>query len=181
MRRWLKKQLELRGYHQYTLFTKEMVSWDYVQISERRIRVLYKKGFCCVNSVEKRCFQHWNWPLCTDWPQKNTGRTYRPCWIPCGPRALGWMQRSLTDVEKSYAQIECEVSAVLYGLQKMHLYIYSHHVTITTDYKPLLGMFTKSSQRIELERIALHAQDLMTLIPHMNQAMGILLMGCPDC
>ena len=38
-------------------------------------------------------------------------------------------------------------------------YIYGRHVTVATDHKPLLGVFTKPSQAIRLERIALRAQD----------------------
>ena len=72
---------------------------------------------------------------------------------------VAYASRSLTDVEKRYAQIEREALAVLYGLQKMHTYIYGRHVTVATDHKPLLGVFTKPSQSIRLERIALRAKD----------------------
>ena len=72
---------------------------------------------------------------------------------------VAYASRSLTDVEKRYAQIERGALAVLYRLQKMQTYIYGRHVTIATDHKPLLGVFTKPSQSIRLERIALRAQD----------------------
>ena len=36
---------------------------------------------------------------------------------------VAYASRSLTDVEKRYAQIECKALAVLYGLQKMHTYL----------------------------------------------------------
>ena len=58
---------------------------------------------------------------------------------------VAYASRSLTDVEKRYAQIECEALAVLYGLQKMHTYIYGHHVTVATEHKPFLGVLTKPS------------------------------------
>ena len=74
-------------------------------------------------------------------------------------RPGAYASRSLTDVEKRYAQIEREALAVLYRLQKMHTYIYGRHVTVETDHKPLLGVFAKSSQSIRLERIAMRAQD----------------------
>ena len=74
-------------------------------------------------------------------------------------RPVAYASRSLTDVEKRYAQIEREALAVLYRLQKMHTNIYGRHVTVATDHKPLLGVFTKPSQSIRLERIALRAQD----------------------
>lgn len=76
-------------------------------------------------------------------------------------RPVAYASLSLTDVEKRYAQIEHEALAVLYGLQKMQTCtcIYGRHVTVATDHKPLLGVFTKPSQSIRLETIALRAQD----------------------
>ena len=46
---------------------------------------------------------------------------------------VAYVSRSLTDVAKGYAQIECEALAVLYGLKKMHTYIHSHHVTACSN------------------------------------------------
>ena len=74
-------------------------------------------------------------------------------------RPVAYASQSLTDVEKRYAKIEREALAVLYGLQKMHTYIYGRHVTVATDHKPLLTVFTKPSQLIRLGRIVLQAQD----------------------
>jgi len=74
-------------------------------------------------------------------------------------RPVAYASRGLTDVEKRYAQIEREALAVLYGLQKMHTYIYGRKITVSTDHKPLVGVFAKPTQSIRLERIALRAQD----------------------
>ena len=41
----------------------------------------------------------------------------------------------------------------------MNTYIYDRHVTVATDHKPMLGVFTKPSKSIRLNRIALRAQD----------------------
>ena len=72
---------------------------------------------------------------------------------------LSYGSRSLTATEKRYSQIEREAMAVLFGLQKMHTYIYGRHVVVSTDHKPLLGVFNKNTQSIRLERIALRCQD----------------------
>ena len=48
---------------------------------------------------------------------------------------------------------------MLFGLQKMHTYIYGRHIVVSTDHKPLLGVFNKNTQSIRLERIALRCQD----------------------
>ena len=55
-------------------------------------------------------------------------------------RPVAYASQSLSDVEKRYAQIEREALAVLYGLQKMHTYVYGRHVSVATDHKPLLGV-----------------------------------------
>ena len=72
---------------------------------------------------------------------------------------VSYGSRSLTATEKRYSQIEREAMAVLFGLQKMHTYIYGRHVVVSTDHKPLLGVFNKNTQSIRLERIALRCQD----------------------
>ena len=72
---------------------------------------------------------------------------------------ISYASRSLTAAEKRYSQIEREAMAVLFGLQKMHSYIYGRHVVVSTDHKPLLGVFNKNTQSIRLERIALRCQD----------------------
>lgn len=48
---------------------------------------------------------------------------------------------------------------MLFGLQKMRSYIYGCHIVVSTDHKPLLGVFNKNTQSIRLERIALRCQD----------------------
>ena len=90
-----------------------------------------------------------------------------PCGLGCvllqdinnQSRPVAYASRSLTNVEKRYVQIEREALGVLYGLQKMHAYIYGRHITVATDHKPLLGVFKKATQSIRLERIALRTQD----------------------
>ena len=72
---------------------------------------------------------------------------------------VAYASRSLTVTEQRYSQIEREAIAVLYGLQKMHTYIYGRHIVVATDHKPLLGVFMKTTQSIRRERIALRCQD----------------------
>jgi len=72
---------------------------------------------------------------------------------------VAYASRTLNEVEKRYAHFEREALAVLFGLQKMHTYVYGRHTTVATDHKPLLSIFTKSTQSIRLERIAMRAQD----------------------
>jgi len=49
----------------------------------------------------------------------------------------------LTDTECRYAQIEKEMLAVTYGLEKFNQYTYGRHVTVITDHKPLVSIVAK--------------------------------------
>ena len=50
---------------------------------------------------------------------------------------IAYASRALTDPETRYAQIEKELLAVVYGLEKFHTYTYGRQVTVETDHKPL--------------------------------------------
>ena len=71
--------------------------------------------------------------------------------------------------------------AVLYGLQKMHTYIYGRHVTVATDHKPLFRVCLPN-RHSRFDWRELHWElKTMPLTSYMNQGLGILLMDCPDC
>ncbi|XP_014665126.1 PREDICTED: uncharacterized protein K02A2.6-like, partial [Priapulus caudatus] len=58
-------------------------------------------------------------------------------------RPVAFASRSLTDTETRYAQIEKEMLAVAFGLEKFHYYTYGRKVTIVTDHKPLVAIVSK--------------------------------------
>ena len=51
--------------------------------------------------------------------------------------------RSLTATESRYSNIEREMLAVLFGLEKFHYYAYGRHVVVELDHKPLEAIFKK--------------------------------------
>ena len=57
---------------------------------------------------------------------------------------IAYASRALTDTETCYAQIEKELLAVVYGLEKFHTYTYGRSVAVQSDYKPLEMIFKKS-------------------------------------
>ena len=57
------------------------------------------------------------------------------------PVAFG--SRTLTETEKRYAQIEKEMLAVSFGLEKFHHYTYGRYVRVDTYHKPLFAIVTK--------------------------------------
>ena len=46
--------------------------------------------------------------------------------------------------EKNYEQIEKEMLAEVYGLEKYHHYVYGREVIVYTDHKPLVNIKQKS-------------------------------------
>ena len=51
--------------------------------------------------------------------------------------------RTLTSSEKHYANIERELLAISWGVQKFHTYLYGREVIVETDHKPLESIFKK--------------------------------------
>ena len=81
-----------------------------------------------------------------------------------GGQPIEFASRTLTDTQKRYAQIEKELLAVLFGLQRFHQYVYGQKVVVETDHKPLLGILNKAialcSPRIQRMRLLLQTYDL---------------------
>ena len=57
---------------------------------------------------------------------------------------IAYASKALTDCQKRYAQIEKELLAIKFGVEKFHTYIYGHTVTVESDHKPLEAIFCKS-------------------------------------
>ena len=52
-------------------------------------------------------------------------------------RPIAFTSKSLTETEQRYSNIERELLAVVYALERFHQYTYSLHVTVLSDHKPL--------------------------------------------
>ena len=50
---------------------------------------------------------------------------------------IAYTSRALTDTETRYAQIEKELLAVVWSLERFHMYTYGRKVTVQSDHKPL--------------------------------------------
>ena len=56
-------------------------------------------------------------------------------------RPISYASRTLSPVERKYAQLDKEGAAVILGIKKFHQYLYGQKFKIFTDHKPLLGLF----------------------------------------
>lgn len=57
-------------------------------------------------------------------------------------RPVAYASRALTDVETRYAQIEKEMLAIVFSLEKFHQYTYGH-TKVHSDHKPLESILKK--------------------------------------
>lgn len=71
-----------------------------------------------------------------------------------------YASRALTSTEKGYAQIEKEMLAMVFGLEKFERYVYGRKVLIETDHQPLVTIHKKSllSAPKRLQRMLLRMQ-----------------------
>jgi len=76
-------------------------------------------------------------------------------------KPVEYASRAMTRVERdSYAQIEKEMLAIVFALQRFDTYVYARHVTIETDHKPLISIVKKPlvSAPKRLQRMLLRLQ-----------------------
>ena len=75
-------------------------------------------------------------------------------------KPIAFASKSLTDTESRYANIEREMLAVCFGLEKFHTYVYGRPVTVESDHKPLETIKTKHiySAPPRLQRMLLRNQ-----------------------
>ena len=75
-------------------------------------------------------------------------------------RPLAYASRALTDCQKRYAQIEKELLAIVFGVEKFRQYICGKDITVETDHKPLVPIFEKPLSKIpiRLQRMILRLQ-----------------------
>ena len=73
---------------------------------------------------------------------------------------VAFASRALTETERNYAQIEKEMLAIVFGLERFERYVYGRHVQVESDHKPLIPIHAKSllSAPKRLQRMLLRTQ-----------------------
>ena len=81
---------------------------------------------------------------------------------------IAYASRSLTQSERNYAQIEKEMLAVVFGLEKFHHFTYGRKVEVITDHKPLVSISLKplSCAPKRLQNMLLRAQRYDIRLQH---------------
>ena len=76
-------------------------------------------------------------------------------------KPIGFASRTLTPTEQNYAQIEKEMLAIVYGLEKFHYYAYGKRITVVTDHQPLVTIKMKPLSKApkRLRNMLLRCQD----------------------
>ena len=79
-----------------------------------------------------------------------------------------YVSRSLTDTEKQYSQTEKEALAIVWAIERLHLYLYGAHFTLYTYCKPiqLISHNAKSKPPAHIERWNLRLQGYDFTMEH---------------
>ena len=81
-----------------------------------------------------------------------------------GMQPVAYASRGLNSAERNYAQIEKEMLAIVFGINKFNQYIYGKQVSVETDHKPLESLFkkplSKAPQRIQRMMLRVQQYDL---------------------
>jgi RNase H-like domain found in reverse transcriptase len=76
-------------------------------------------------------------------------------------RPIIFVSRALTDVEQRYSQTEREALAIVFAVERLHIYLYNSKFELFTDHKPLVVLFgnpaAKLSARMERWRMRIQA------------------------
>ena len=51
-------------------------------------------------------------------------------------RPIKFASKTLTDIETRYENMKCKCLSVVFALEKFHMYIYGHQITVFNDHKP---------------------------------------------
>ena len=83
-------------------------------------------------------------------------------------RVIAYVSRALSDVERRYSQTEKEALAIVWAIERLHIYVYGKHFSLFTDCKPVQLIYgnAKSKPPARIERWNLRLQGYNFSIVH---------------
>ena len=81
---------------------------------------------------------------------------------------ITYARRSLTATEQRYSQTERKVLAVVWACEHLHLYIYGKPITVYTNHKPLVAIYSNPSSKppARIERWTLRLQPYQITVKY---------------
>ena len=74
-------------------------------------------------------------------------------------RVIAYASRALTRVERRYSQTEREALGLVWGCERIHIYLYGMEFRLLTDHKPLETIYSTSSRNsARIERCVLRLE-----------------------
>ena len=88
-------------------------------------------------------------------------------------KIVSYISRALSDVERRYSQTEKEALAIVWAIERLHIYLYGAKFTLFTDCKPLQMILcnprSKPPARIERWYLRLQAYDFNVIYKSGNE------------
>jgi hypothetical protein len=79
-------------------------------------------------------------------------------------RPVQYISRTLTPTEQNYSNIERELLGVVFGLERLHNFVYGAPIIVETDHKPLESLINKNvsdiSPRLQRLMLRLHKYNI---------------------
>ena len=94
---------------------------------------------------------------------------------------VAYASKSLTSTQQSYAQIEKELAAIVFGAERFYQYLYGKKVTVETDHKPLITILKRPIHQaparcqrllLRLQRFDLHPVYVPGKLMHISDALS---------
>ena len=132
---------------------KDSSVWCWDQIHESCFQDLKK----CV--TEKSCLQYYNPELEVTLEVDASSKGLGACLTQQG-KIVAFASKTLTETQKRYSNIEREMLAIVFGIQRFHTFLYGRYFTVASDHKPLSTITAKpiNTAPARLQRMLLQIQ-----------------------
>ena len=132
--RWLPRLADLRK--PLSELLKDDVEWTWTAVHQQAVE-------CVKNAVSNTPVLRFFDPSVPAVVQTDASSTGLGAVLLQNDQPVAYVSRALTDAEARYAQIEKELLAVVFAVEKFEHYIYGRHTVVHSDHRPLQSIFLK--------------------------------------